>query len=77
MTPSRVRALGDDTRATEESPGAPVPRLLSLPDLASQAGLKRRHVYALVRSGRLPSIRIGRGWYISTAAFASFVGGGS
>lgn len=39
---------------------AVVPRFLTLPDVATYLNVSERQVYALVRSGDLPAIKIGR-----------------
>jgi len=43
-------------------------------DAATYLGIGRQQAYAAVRSGAIPSIRVGRSWRIPTAALRRLAG---
>lgn len=50
-----------------------LPRLLRAEDIAEQTGLSLARVYALVRAGQIPHIRVGRSVRFSEAAILAWI----
>ena len=53
------------------------PLLLSVPESAATLGVSTRHAWSLVRSGALPSVRLGRRVLVPMWALESVAGIGS
>jgi len=63
----------DTTRGTEmASTAEPAPVLLTVEEAARLLGIGRTHMFALIRTGEIESVRIGRLRRIRTAALHDF-----
>lgn len=57
--------------APEEKP--PVPRFVSIADVAETLSISSRQAYALVKSGELPAIKVLGGWRIETDELEKYI----
>ena len=48
------------------------PNMLSVEDVAAELGVHRRTVYAYINAGRLPAVRIGKGWKVHRERLEAF-----
>ena len=50
------------------------PPFVKVEEAATYLGIGRQQAYAAVRSGQIPSIRVGRSWRVPTAALRRLAG---
>lgn len=55
-------------RRGEAFRSAPLPELLSIPEVAERLGTSRQAVHLRIKSGSLPATRVGRSWVVPATA---------
>jgi excisionase family DNA binding protein len=54
---------------SEQSSDAPGGKRISVPEIAQQLGIDRLAVYAMLKQGIIPGIRVGRRWIITRHSY--------
>ena len=62
-----MAVVRDTTHYMSNQLSVPISRLVSTNEVAKRLGIHRVNAAALVRSGRLPAVKVGKTWVVASA----------